>query len=347
LRARKPLLVFVEDVIPDNIVPARVLQSRFSRQSYFRQIRGHRHIVRLFKNYLGAPTRYQSPFSRRSSLIIGSNALPAEMQKTIHKAVEARHYRPVIWAQKSKNRRVAPILDELGDAHFALSFIDDAYRHFEYLRGAIWSAMVPTIAMTMAHSYDYDKLVPTEYQPRIIPPDQSMFMALFEREIDIFEQDFIDPDNAAQADTYTQLLADVASSDGRYSSEARSIIVKEVHIMGDTYHTGHAIAVGRGAQAHNSTMTVWQQISQATSLSAIAEELAQLRRKVASEPESLERDQAVGQLAAAEAAVKQGDGATALQRLTGIAKWTLDIATKIGTDVASKMIQSALGLGGQ
>ena len=43
IRARKPLLVFVEDNLPDDIIPAGILQRRFSRQSYLRQIREHKH----------------------------------------------------------------------------------------------------------------------------------------------------------------------------------------------------------------------------------------------------------------------------------------------------------------
>jgi hypothetical protein len=43
LRARKPVIVFVEDELSDKLVPARILQRRFSRRSYLRQVRQHRH----------------------------------------------------------------------------------------------------------------------------------------------------------------------------------------------------------------------------------------------------------------------------------------------------------------
>ena len=36
LRARKPLLVFIDDRLPDGIVPRRVLQRRYSARTYFR-----------------------------------------------------------------------------------------------------------------------------------------------------------------------------------------------------------------------------------------------------------------------------------------------------------------------
>src|SRR5207237_1028678 len=49
LRSRKPLLVFVEDALGDGLIPARVLQRRFSRGAFLRQVREHRHAVRVFK----------------------------------------------------------------------------------------------------------------------------------------------------------------------------------------------------------------------------------------------------------------------------------------------------------
>ena len=45
LKARKPLLVFVEDNLPNDIVPSRILQSRFSRQYFIRQIREHKYSI--------------------------------------------------------------------------------------------------------------------------------------------------------------------------------------------------------------------------------------------------------------------------------------------------------------
>ena len=46
LRSHKPLLVFVEDILPDNLIPTRVLQRRFNRKGLLRQIRDLRSVGR-------------------------------------------------------------------------------------------------------------------------------------------------------------------------------------------------------------------------------------------------------------------------------------------------------------
>src|SRR5215210_5403905 len=54
LKARKPLLVFAEDTLrTEGLIPSRVLQSRFSRRSFFRQVREHRNVLQILKTYLG------------------------------------------------------------------------------------------------------------------------------------------------------------------------------------------------------------------------------------------------------------------------------------------------------
>src|SRR6476646_5483909 len=55
LRARKPLLVFVDDRLPSDILPGRILQRRFSHRTYFRQVREHAYALRALKTYMGDP----------------------------------------------------------------------------------------------------------------------------------------------------------------------------------------------------------------------------------------------------------------------------------------------------
>jgi hypothetical protein len=53
LRARKPLVVFLDDRLPDSLIPALILQRRFSSRTYFRQVREHTHALRILKEYMG------------------------------------------------------------------------------------------------------------------------------------------------------------------------------------------------------------------------------------------------------------------------------------------------------
>lgn len=53
--AKKPLLVFMDDRIPDGIIPQRILQQRFSHRTFFRQVREQLHAIRILKTYMGEP----------------------------------------------------------------------------------------------------------------------------------------------------------------------------------------------------------------------------------------------------------------------------------------------------
>ncbi len=48
LRARKPLVVFIDDRLPDGIVPRYVLHRRFSAGTYVHQVREHTQALRFF-----------------------------------------------------------------------------------------------------------------------------------------------------------------------------------------------------------------------------------------------------------------------------------------------------------
>ncbi len=169
---------------------------------------------------------------------------------------------------------------------------------------------------------------------------------MIENEIDIFEEDFFDPSSQEQAQGYMELLVDQSSPDGHYSAYTRQVIIQGAVNMGDIYNVAQAGAVGPGAKARDINFgNAWQQINATTNLDRLAEDLTKVRASVRLEPESAERDAVVGQLALAEGEARKGDGASVLEKLSGVGKWTLDVATKIGADVAVKAIQTAIGLG--
>lgn len=121
------------------------------------------------------------------------------------------------------------------------------------------------------------------------------------------------------------------------------IHVSEQTKMGDTYNiNGQVGAVGSSAKAEANN---FQQISlQAKDFTALTEELATLRtelRKKATEPE---HDEALGAIAAAEKAARKGDESTLKEHLKSAGKWAMDAATKLGTNIAAKAIEQAMGL---
>lgn len=83
---------------------------------------------------------------------------------------------------------------------------------------------------------------------------------------------------------------------------------------------------------------------QDSELPALAADLERLRsemKAVATEPD---HDVAIGQVAAAEKAAKEGDAEGASNALKNAGKWALSVAEKIGVGVATQALKSALGI---
>lgn len=115
--------------------------------------------------------------------------------------------------------------------------------------------------------------------------------------------------------------------------------------MNDTYKVGQAGAVGPNAHAEHMTFTQqWNEAAADTDLGALAEQLAKLRQAMKSEATALDQDKAVGAVAEAEDAARKGDGPTVFQRLAAAGKWALDMAIKIGAEVAATALKKSLGL---
>ncbi len=115
--------------------------------------------------------------------------------------------------------------------------------------------------------------------------------------------------------------------------------------MGDTHSAGQAGAIGPGATASQITFQqVWARLQGPASVEELAKELSVLQtamRSAASEPE---HELSIGAVAAAEAAVKAGDGVRTLEYLKTAGNWALDVATKIGVNMASSALKGSLGL---
>lgn len=120
-----------------------------------------------------------------------------------------------------------------------------------------------------------------------------------------------------------------------------TVIEGTVMRKGDTYHIpGQAGAIGPGAHTHDNT---FQQIQGGLDLPKLAEELARLRAALRQEAKDEPRaDEAIGSLAAAEKAARQGDSAGVLSHLKAAGAWTLGIAKEIGVPVAVEALKRAL-----
>jgi hypothetical protein len=115
--------------------------------------------------------------------------------------------------------------------------------------------------------------------------------------------------------------------------------------MGDTYIAGQVGAQGPSAHAHDINFNqLWSQSGQSLDLHALATQLATLRQYLRQEAVEPEHDAAIGAVANAEMAAKEGNGPKTFEFLSKAGQWTLDNAAKIGVSVATAALKTALGL---
>lgn len=85
-------------------------------------------------------------------------------------------------------------------------------------------------------------------------------------------------------------------------------------------------------------------IERAMDIPVLAGELATLRQVMKGEATEPEHDAAVGEVAKAEQVAKAKDSSKVAENLKGAGKWALDVATKIGTTLASEALKESMGL---
>lgn len=121
-------------------------------------------------------------------------------------------------------------------------------------------------------------------------------------------------------------------------------IHEEVHMEPKyKFEGGQFGAVGDGASATNFTQ-VWNANASQIYLPALASELADLREMLLPEAQEPSHVAAIAEVAMAEKAAVEGDGARALQQLKKAGSWVWDTATKVGIGVATMAAKRALGL---
>jgi hypothetical protein len=123
--------------------------------------------------------------------------------------------------------------------------------------------------------------------------------------------------------------------------------VRAVNVMGDQFNVEQAMAVGPEAKAKAKNV-YFTQLRDASGrdidLTQLAQELSKLRGALKDEPDTPERDSALGAIADAEVASRQGDSAKVVEHLARAGKWVLGVAEKVGVGLAVAAIKSAMGV---
>lgn len=121
------------------------------------------------------------------------------------------------------------------------------------------------------------------------------------------------------------------------------IHIKEFYMDSKYKMTGGNVgAFGDGAQAHDITQVSNQTLGSINMMN-LASDLARLRTEARSEATEPEHDIAVSEIAKAEKAAQEGKSSKVVEHLKAAGTWALDIATKIGADVAVEAIKKSMG----
>ena len=342
IRARFPLLVFVEDTLPSDVVSGHASQQRFSHKSFLREISSHRQALRFLKAYIPStpPGGYRAASLRRSCVVLYPPTISSELAESTASWISNSADYDVSMLRTSRYRHPWEPFDLIRAASIVVTYASSSSAS-SYFAGFAAGSAVPLIELTADRTYVSDNGLPLEYQPRLILGLDSLTDTLT-AEFELFEQDFLELQDQDAVDRYAALLVDL---EGEYDSSTRDAAIREV-VMGDKYEvSGQAGAVGRNAQASNFTLQqAWREQAHQLDLPQLARELETLRQELKRQATTREQDSAVAAVGAAAEAAEQGDGPEALGRLQRAGKWALDAATAIGTAVAAAAIKVAVGL---
>jgi hypothetical protein len=266
IRSRKPLLVFVEDTLPDDLIPSRILQRRFSRGSVPRQARAHNHAVQIFQGYLGGEPEYQPSIRKKSCIVAGFAGASRVVRRIVIDELEERQYALIDIGEFRQGSLQDPMLTEsIATASLAVCNVDASRALAQYVIGALQSSIVPSVVLTMREDYPYRKAMPRDLQPLFVDPSDVGAVRLAVREqMELFEQDFLALTKPELVEAYTKALKSVPSESGKRESHVRDVFVNVIEevVMGDKTDIGGDVigsAVGRGAKVEARDITVYKQ----------------------------------------------------------------------------------------
>ena len=231
-RTRKPLLVFVEDRLPTEVIPGHILQRRFGRKTLLREVRDHRHTFRTLKSYIGEdpPPTYHPVSAQRSYLLLGQDAFGESRVSVIRQLMAEAGYAPSeldgtdAWLSTSK-----PYEHVVTRASLAISLVERLSPRDIYLLGAARVSLLPTVLLSDAANYIFDPQVPQEYQPRVVAGlNVDKIVDVVRKEVAIFEQDYLDLADPTKVVRYRAALLHQVRREGRYGSEVRENVINIV-----------------------------------------------------------------------------------------------------------------------
>jgi hypothetical protein len=345
VRARKPVLVFIDDRLRDGLVPRWLPQIRFSSTSFLRQFREHRMALRALGGYLGqeATPRYLSAIGQRTCLILASLAGPVGTWLHAYVA-ESLGYQPVA-PDSGYDRLHSPTWWGAVAMSDAVLVVSDRAELDLYAIAAARAMFRPMIWISgPGAQWEVDPCVPREYQASILLDlDPEVLRLELDAQFRIFQEDFLELDDKEEVARYGHLLMRL---DGHYGPTTGSLAREVINVTGDINYVagGQVGAVGRENEVHDNSFLQFQSALNDVDLSQLATELAGLRQAAKVAAVTADEDAAVGALAEAETAAKSGDKNALLGHLRRAGTWALAFAEKVGSALVTSVLKAALQL---
>ena len=120
----------------------------------------------------------------------------------------------------------------------------------------------------------------------------------------------------------------------------KEAVMSKIEVGGDA-----GVVAGPGSHVHDVVFVKkWAETAEDIDIKKLASELAALRQELKTAADSPEQDAAVGAVANAEVAAKDGDGPGVLEWLKNAGEWVLEVAEKIAVPLAVAALKAAAGL---
>ena len=224
MRSRKPQLILIEDTLPDDLVPAGLLQRRFSRRRLLRESRDHRQALRVLAGYVGKepPPSYQPASTRRSCVLLGASQLRDEQRAEVCALLEGLRYRPVTATSEGLLPDDPGLERTVQQAPLCVVLVDGLTSSEYYLLGIARAALTPTVLLTLNQNYEYRNTMPREYQPHMVSLGKTQGLVdSLRMQIEIFEEDYLDLVEEQQVKKY-QAFQDLLLRSQRNGASAES-----------------------------------------------------------------------------------------------------------------------------
>jgi hypothetical protein len=364
VRAHKPVLVFVEDVLPNNLISGILLQRRFSRRHFLREVRNHRHALQMLKTYIGSepPPAYQPNAAQRSCLVIGASLLTESQRDRIRDRLMLLRYSSIMAPGGDECLSYdSPCEDLVAQSMLCVAFAEKLSPLEYYLLGAARACLTPTILLTANPDYVFNSKVPEEYQPRrVMLKEVDLVCNTLEKEISIFEEDYLELPDQEKVLRYRSALIQERKEGETYSERARDVIfnmvggnIGEIDMSKDKISVSNVVGpVNIKSQLERVTQIVKNAPAvpsdKQREFAALIDELQNTLKDIAQKrPEETERVVRTAELVATEVAKTKPDKgflSISLEGLKQAAKAVEDVAPAV-IGVAARIASFVAGLG--